>query len=125
MRTSELKGAEIGTMRNSSNPDFSGLRETVWLYAIVVGVVGAGIFFSLYAGARLPPATVSPHIALAQEGVHHADSIRSSSPTVVACLIHNPSRGPSHFTPQLIFTLPVSSAVGWVFTCVGQPAVVG
>ena len=125
MRTSELKGAEIGTMRNSSNPDFSGLRETVWLYAIVVGVVGAGIFFSLYAGARLPPATVSPHIALAQEGVHHADSIRSSPPTVVAGLVHNASTGLSHLILQLIVILTVSSAVGWVFTCVGQPAVVG
>jgi hypothetical protein len=54
-------------MRNLPEVGFSAFKETAWLYVIVVSVVGAGILFSLYAGAHLPPpATASPHIALAQ-----------------------------------------------------------
>jgi Kef-type K+ transport system membrane component KefB len=113
-------------MRNLPEVGFSAFKETAWLYVIVVSVVGAGILFSLYAGAHLPPpATASPHIALAQEGVHRADAIRSSSPTVIAGLVHNASTGLSHLILQLGIILSVSSAVGWAFTRGGQPAVLG
>jgi Kef-type K+ transport system membrane component KefB len=113
-------------MRNFPELGLSAFRETAWLYVIVVSVVGAGILFSLYAGAHLPPpAAASPHIAIAQEGVHRADAIRSSSPTVIAGLVHNASTGLSHLILQLGIILSVSSAVGWAFTRCGQPAVVG
>ena len=113
-------------MRNVSEVGFSAFRETAWLYVIVVSVVGAGIVFCLYAGAHLPPpATASSHIVLAQEGVHRADAIHSSSPTVIAGLVHNASTGLSHLILQLAIILSVSSAVGWAFTRGGQPAVLG
>ena len=113
-------------VRNFPEVGFSAFKETAWLYVIVVSVVGAGILFSLYAGAHLPPpATASPHIPVAQEGVHRADAIRSSSPTVIAGLVHNASTGLSRLILQLAIILSVSSAVGWAFTRGGQPAVLG
>jgi len=113
-------------MRNLSEVGFSAFKETAWLYVIVVSVVGAGILFSLYAGAHLPPpATSSPRVAPAPEGVHRADAIRSSSPTVTAALVHNASTGLSRLILQLGIILSVSSAVGWAFTRGGQPAVLG
>jgi Kef-type K+ transport system membrane component KefB len=113
-------------MRNLPNVGFSAFREAAWLYVAVVTIVGAGILFSLYAGAHLPaPASASPHSVVAQEGVHRADAIRSSAPTVVAGLVHNASTGLSRLILQLAIILSVSSAVGWVFTRLGQPAVLG
>jgi Kef-type K+ transport system membrane component KefB len=113
-------------MHNFPEVDFAAFKETAWLYVVVVGVVGAGILFSLYAGAHLsPPATASPQMGLA-EGVHRADAIRSSSPpTLMAALAHNASTGLSRLILQLAIILSVSSAVGWAFTRVGQPAVLG
>jgi K+:H+ antiporter len=113
-------------MRNVSEVGFSTFRETAWLYVIVVSVVGAGILFSLYVGVHLPPpALASPQIALAQEGVHRADAIRSSSPTVMSGLVHNAGTELSRLILQLGIILSVSSAVGWAFTRGGQPAVLG
>jgi Kef-type K+ transport system membrane component KefB len=113
-------------MQNLPEVGFSAFRETAWLYVAVVSIVGAGILFSLYAGAHLPPpTTASRHIAVAQEGVHRADAIRSPSPTILAALAHNASTGPSRFILQLAIILSVSSAVGWTFTRLGQPAVLG
>ena len=113
-------------MRNVSEVGFSTFRETAWLYVIVVSVVGAGILFSLYVGVHLPPpAPASPQIALAQEGVHRADAIRSSSPTVMSGLVLNAGTGLSRLILQLGIILSVSSAVGWAFTRSGQPAVLG
>ncbi len=113
-------------MRNFPEVDFAAFKETAWLYVVVVGVVGAGILFSLYAGAHLsPPVTASPQMGLAAEGVDPADAIRSSSPTLVAALAHNASTGLSRLILQLAIFLSVSSAVGWAFTRVGQPAVLG
>jgi K+:H+ antiporter len=113
-------------MRNFPEVGFSAFKETAWLYAMVVSVVGAGILFSLYAGAHLlPPAIASPHVAIAEEGVHRADAIRSSFPTVMGGLVHNASTGLSRLILQLAIILSVSSAVGWAFTRGGQPAVLG
>src|SRR5256885_6821638 len=112
-------------MRNFPEVGFSAFRETAWLYVIVVSVVGAGILFSLYAGAHLPPPATASPLSLAQEGVHRADAIRSSSPTVIAGLVHNASTGLSHLILQLGIILSVASAVGWAFTRCGQPAVLG
>src|SRR5215211_410051 len=113
-------------MRNLREVDFSAFRETAWLYAAVVSIVGVGILFSLYAGAHLPPPTTpSRHIAVTQEGVHRADAIRSPSPTILAALAHNASTGLSRLILQLAIILSVSSAVGWAFMRFGQPAVLG
>ena len=113
-------------MRNLPEVGFSAFRETAWLYVAVVTIVGAGILFSLYAGAHFPPPTAaSHHIAVAQEGVHRADAIRSPSPTILAALAHNASTGLSRLILQISIILTVSSAVGWVFMRVGQPAVLG
>ena len=112
-------------MHNFPEVDFAAFKETAWLYVVVAGVVGAGILFSLYAGAHLPPPATASHMGLAAEGVHRADAIRSSSPTLMAALAHNASTGLSRLILQLAIILSVSSAVGWVFTRVGQPAVLG
>ena len=113
-------------MRSLPEVGFSAFRETAWLYVAVVSVVGAGILFSLYAGAHLPPPTpASRQIAVAQEGVHRADAIRSPSPTILAALAHNASTGLSRLILQLAIILSVSSAVGWAFVRLGQPAVIG
>ena len=113
-------------MRNLPDIGFSAFRETAWLYVAVVTIVGAGILFSLYAGAHLaPPTTASRHIAVAQEGVHRADAIRSPSPTILAALAHNASTGLSRLILQLAIILSVSSAMGWAFMRLGQPAVLG
>src|SRR5256885_10034473 len=113
-------------MRNVTEVGFSAFKETAWLYGIVVSVVGAGIVFSLYAGAHLPPpATASSHTALAQEGVHRADAIRSSSPTVIAGLGHNASTGLSHLILQLAIIISVFTVVVWPFTMRVLPAVLG
>jgi Kef-type K+ transport system membrane component KefB len=113
-------------MRNFPQGGLSAFRETAWLYLIVVSVVGAGILFSLYAGAHLPPpASASPQAAFAQEGAHQADAIRSSSPSVTAGLVHNASTGLSRLILQLGIILSIASAVGWAFTRLGQPAVLG
>jgi Kef-type K+ transport system membrane component KefB len=113
-------------MRNLPDVNFAALRETAWLYLTVVTVVGVGILFSLYAGAHLlPPVTASPQILVSQEGAHRADAIRSSAPTVIAGLARNASTGLSRLILQLAIILSVSSAVGWVFTRFGQPAVLG
>jgi hypothetical protein len=95
-------------MHNLPEIDFSVSRETAWLYAAVVGVVGAGILFSLYAEAHLlPPPTASSHVAIEQEGVHRADAIRSPSPTVIDGLEHNASTGLSRLILQLAIILSV------------------
>jgi Kef-type K+ transport system membrane component KefB len=113
-------------MSNQPDVGFSAFRETAWLYVAVVTIVGAGILFSLYAGAHLaPPTTASHHIAVAQEGVHRADAIRSPSPTILAALAHNASTGLSRLILQLAIILSVSSAMGWAFMRLGQPAVLG
>ena len=113
-------------MRNLPEVGFSAFRETAWLYVAVVTIVGAGILFSLYAGARLPrPTTASRHIAVAQEGVHRADAIRSPSLTILVALAHNASTGLSRLILQLAIILSVSSAVGWAFMRLGQPPVLG
>jgi len=112
-------------MRNLPEVGFSALKETAWLYISVVGIAGAGILFSLYAGAHLPPpATASRHIVV-QEGVHRADAIRSPSPTIFAGLTHNASTQLSRLILQLAIILSVSSFVGWIFVRLGQPAVLG
>ena len=113
-------------MRNLSEVDFSAFRETAWLYVAVVTIVGAGILFSLYAGTHLPPpSTASRHIAVSQEGVHRADAIRSPSSSILAAIAHNASTGLSRLILQLVIILSVSSAVGWAFMRLGQPAVLG
>jgi len=113
-------------MCNLPEAGFSALRETAWLYVSLVSIVGAGILFSLYAGAHLPPpTTASHHLAVAQEGVHRADAIRLPSPTIFAALAHNASGELSRLILQLAIILSVSSFVGWIFVRLGQPAVLG
>src|SRR5437868_15548743 len=121
VRLAESQAKETRIMRNLPEVGFSAFRETAWLYVAVVTIVGAGILFSLYAGAHFPPPTAaSHHIAVAQEGVHRADAIRSPSPTILAALAHNASTGLSRLILQISIILTVSSAVGWVFMRVGQ-----
>ena len=113
-------------MRNLPEAGFSALRETAWLYVSLVSIVGAGILFSLYAGAHLPPpTTASRHLAIAQEGVHRADAIRSPSPTIFAAIAHNASTELSRLILQLAIILSISSFVGWIFVRLGQSAVLG
>jgi Kef-type K+ transport system membrane component KefB len=113
-------------MRNLPEVNFSALRETAWLYISVVGIAGAGILFSLYAGTHLPPpVTASDQIEVVQEGVHRADAIRSPAPTIFAALAQNASTQLSRLILQLAIILTVSSFVGWVFVRLRQPAVLG
>ena len=105
---------------------FSALKETAWLYIAVMSVAGAGIVFCLYAGMHLPPATATfPQAAFAQNSVHRADAIRSSSPSITAGLAYNATSALSRLFLQLGIVIGLSSAVGWVFERCGQPAVMG
>lgn len=114
------------SMRAPTEPGFAAVRETAWLYFIVISVVGAGILFSLYAGTHLPPPAISTlHPAVAQDSVHRADAIRSSSTSFTGGLAHNATSALSHLFLQLAIIISVSCGVGWAFTKCGQPAVVG
>ena len=90
---------------------FSTVRETAWLYIIVIGVAGAGILFSLYAGTHLPrPAVSSLHSAVAQDSIHRADAMRSSSSSAMAGLAHNATSALSHLFVQLGIIISASPA---------------
>lgn len=112
-------------MRSLPEVDFSAFKETAWLYVAVVSIVGAGILFSLYAGAHLLPTAPSGHISVVQEGVHRTDAVRSPSPSILSAIAHNASTGLSRLILQLAIILSVASAVGWAFMRFGQPAVLG
>jgi len=113
-------------MRSMLDLDFSAIKETAWLYIIVISVAGAGILFALYAGRHLPPPTdFSPPSAVAQDSVHRAGAPHSPSSSVMAGLAHNATGALSHLFLQLGIIISVSCAVGWAFTRCGQPAVVG
>src|SRR5450432_1832310 len=113
-------------MRSMLDLDFSAIKETAWLYIIVISVAGAGILFALYAGRHLPPPTdFSPPSAVAQDSVHRAGAPHSPSSSVMAGLAHHATGALSHLFLQLGIIISVSCAVGWAFTRCGQPAVVG
>jgi hypothetical protein len=76
-------------MHNFPEVDFSAFKETAWLYVIVVSVVELN---SLRSRGSASSATSNCFAtALAPEGVHRADAIRSSSPRLPPPLVHNAS----------------------------------
>src|SRR5450432_4641780 len=103
--------------------DFSSVKETAWLYVMVVCLVGCGILLSLYAGRNLKPASISQRI-VAQEKAHLPPAPASHS-DVTAALKLNATGALSRLFVQLGVILGAAAALGWVFTRFGQPAVVG
>lgn len=104
--------------------DFSSIKETAWLYVMVVCLVGLGIFLSLYAGRNLKPASISPRV-LAEEKAHSSGSSSTVGADLTAGLKLNASGALSHLFVQLGVILGAAAALGWLFTRFGQPAVVG
>ena len=101
--------------------------RTAPFYFFVVSAVGLGIFFILRAGnqlpAPLPPLStqsssqISPHLVGASD--------YSFSASVESSLRNNANDPLSRLILQLFVVTGVSYLVGWIFTHLGQPAVVG
>src|SRR5438105_3285905 len=105
----------------------SALKETIRLYVVVVGLLGAGILFSLYAGRNLTkPAPVFTRTTAVQSNAGHATSPGVAPPSsLTSGLTLNASSALSHLFIQLGLIIGASWAVGWVFVRFGQPAVIG
>ena len=101
--------------------------RTAPFYFFVVAAVGLGIFFILRAGNQLPePALplstqsssqITPHLTGAGD--------YSFSGSVKSTLLDNANDPLTRLFLQLFIVIVVSCLVGWIFTHVGQPAVVG
>jgi Kef-type K+ transport system membrane component KefB len=104
--------------------DFSSVKETAWLYVMVVCLVGFGILLSLYAGRNLKPASISPRV-IAQEKTRSLESPAAAAAGLTAGLKLNATGALSRLFVQLGVILGAAAALGWVFTRFGQPAVVG
>lgn len=103
---------------------YSSVKETAWLYVVVVSLVGFGILLSLYAGRDLKPASISPR-AVAQEKTLAPESPATVAADLTAGLKLNATGALSRLFVQLGVILGAAAALGWVFTRFGQPAVVG
>jgi Kef-type K+ transport system membrane component KefB len=113
-------------MRAMLELDFSAIKETAWLYVVVISLVGSGILFSLYAGRHLTsPAATFNRTTAEQASVPRSDAGHASPSSGAAGLTLNASSALSHLFLQLGVIISASCAVGWAFTRFGQPAVVG
>ena len=109
---------------NMPENDFATVKETAWLYVIVICLVGFGILLSLYAGRNLKPTRFSTEI-VAQEEAHLPQSAATATGDLTAGLRHNATGALGRLFIQLGVILGAAAALGWVFTRFRQPAVVG
>ena len=84
---SQIEDGFAATMNMPEN-DFATVKETAWLYVIVICLVGFGILLSLYAGRNLKPARFSTEI-VAQEEAHLPQSAATATGDLTAGLRHN------------------------------------
>jgi Kef-type K+ transport system membrane component KefB len=108
-------------MRHSNS---SAIKETIGLYVVVIGLLGSGILFSLYAGRNLTKPTAEPArtTAVQVSRVAPPPTLQSSAGSGLAL---NASSALSHLFIQLGLIIGASWAVGWAFVRLGQPAVIG
>src|SRR5215471_12027805 len=103
------------------------MKRTALYYFFMVTAVGLGIFFILRMGNQLPaPAVrvspqsssqITPHLIGAGD--------YSFSASLESSLRDNANDPLSRLILQLFIVTGVSYLVGWIFTHLGQPAVVG
>jgi len=113
--------------RTLPNDPFLTMKRTALYYFFMVSVVGLGIFFILRAGNQLsapalPLSTqsnsqITPHLT--------GTGDYSFSAAVESSLWGNANDPLTRLFLQLFVVTAVSYLVGWIFTHLGQPAVVG
>jgi Kef-type K+ transport system membrane component KefB len=101
----------------------------IQLYLVFVVLAGLGIVFILHEGSRLSPPPGSPPqgtVVTEPEVVSglHPQGHRLAD-AVLARLGENAKADLTRFFLQLLIVITVSYSIGWVFTKIGQPAVVG
>jgi len=101
----------------------------IQLYLVTLVLAGLGIVFILHQGSRL-----SPPQGPARQGVVAAPpaGVRALPPSgsplsqgVLTRLGQNANDDLTRFFLQLLIVISVSYSIGWVFTKIGEPAVVG
>jgi Kef-type K+ transport system membrane component KefB len=111
----------------STEPAFFVTKRAALFYFFVVCAVGLGVFFILRAGNRLPGPVLQPSTQLSSEITPHiiGASDYSLSDAVVSSLWDNANDPLSRLFLQLFIVIVISYLVGWIFSRLGQPAVVG
>jgi len=99
----------------------------IQLYLLVLTVAGLAILFILHEGRQLPPPK-----GPAREGAVAAAPVRDQHQTssnvfetVLTRLDKNANDDLTRFFLQLLIVVGISYAIGWLFTKIGEPAVVG
>jgi len=101
----------------------------IQLYLVVVVLAGLGAAFILHQGSRLSPpqGPARQNAAAATQArpweFHQAGSLFFEG--VLTRLGQNANDGLTRFFLQLLTVISVSYSIGWVFTKIGEPAVVG
>jgi Kef-type K+ transport system membrane component KefB len=104
----------------------STIKETIGLYVVVIGLLGSGILFSLYAGRNLTkPTAESARTTAVQPEVSRVAPPPTLQSSASSGLALNASNALSHLFIQLGLIIGASWAVGWAFVRLGQPAVIG
>ena len=109
---------------NTSERDFSSVKEAAGLYVVVVCLVGLGILLSLYVGRNLQPESIAPQ-AVTYQTTHPHQLTAAVSDDLTAGLKANATGALGRLFVQFGIILGAAGALGWVFTRFGQPAVVG
>ena len=101
------------------------MKRTVILYLLVIITIGSGIFGILHLGNELPPPAAVPGVAAA--AIPRADSSANHSffASVIAGLQQSAGDPLTRLFVQLLVIIAASRLAGWIFTRIGQPAVVG
>jgi Kef-type K+ transport system membrane component KefB len=102
---------------------FYAMKRTAQLYLVIVSIVGCGIFLILHLGSQLPQPVPSVPTHIVSQLTAPTDSSLVSS--VKSSLSQNVASPLSRLFLQLFVIIGVCGVVGWLFTCCGQPAVVG
>jgi Kef-type K+ transport system membrane component KefB len=103
------------------------MKRTALYYFFMVTALGMGIFFILRAGNQFP----APALQVSTRGSSQitpnltAAGQHSFSAAVESTLWDNANDPLTRLFLQLFVVISVSYVVGWIFTCFGQPAVVG
>jgi len=99
------------------------MKRAAILYFLILAAAGLPILWLLHAGSTLPAPTGTP---IVPTPAAPAAAAGTSAIALVAEGISKNSADPlSHLFLQLLAIIAASRAMGWLFTRIGQPAVVG
>src|SRR5580658_6573540 len=99
------------------------MKRAAILYFLILAAAGLPILWLLHVGSTLPAPAGSPVVPASAAP---AAAAGASAIALVAEGISKNSTDPlSHLFLQLVAIIAASRAVGWLFTRIGQPAVVG